>query len=118
MSEESTVWLFPSFSTTRPPTHGAPPRVRLEVAGDAAVLTRAARLLLVRIVVLDALGDGLAVGDLRRRHLHLDSVLALHALDVDLELELAHPVDDGLSGVGGGARPERRVFLGGPVGRL
>jgi hypothetical protein len=55
-----------------------------------AVLAGAAGLLLVRVVVLGLAADRLAVGDLRRARLDLARVLALHALDVDLEVELAH----------------------------
>ena len=72
---------------------------RLDVAGDAAVLARAAGLLLVRVVEVGALGDGLAVGDLRAAVDELHAVLALHALDVDVEVELAHAGDDRLVGL-------------------
>ena len=68
----------------------------LDVAGHAPVLPAAARLLLVRVVVFAALGDGLAVGHLGLAGDDLAGVLALHALDVDLEVKLAHAADDGL----------------------
>src|SRR5213078_1009183 len=58
---------------------------RLGEAGDPAVLARATGLLLVRVAELDALADRLAIRDLRRRGDDRGLVLALHALDVDLE---------------------------------
>jgi hypothetical protein len=51
----------------------------------------------VGVVVLDALGDGLAVRHLRRADIGLDLELALHAIDDDLEMKLAHALDDGLA---------------------
>jgi hypothetical protein len=65
-----------------------------------------------------AAADGLAVRDLRRARLDLGLVLALHALDVHLEVQLAHAGDDGLvrSRVDEGA--EGRVLAGEPAERL
>ena len=82
----------------------------LDVAGHAAVLAGAAGLLLVRVVELGALRDRLAVGHLRRARLDLAAVLALHALDVDVEVQLAHAGDDGLAALGIHAGAERRVL--------
>ncbi len=50
----------------------------------------------MRIVELALLLDGLAVRDLRLADHHFAAVLALDALHVDLEMELAHPRGDGL----------------------
>ena len=54
------------------------------------VLTACRRLLLVRVVDLGRAADRLAVGDLRLADVRLDLVLALHAVDDDLEVQLAH----------------------------
>ena len=43
------------------------------------------------------LGDGLAVGDLRFAGVGIDFELALHPLADDLQVEFAHPLDDGLA---------------------
>src|SRR5262249_55602590 len=65
-------------------------RQRLEAHLNAGELARAAGLLLVRIVDLGLPADGLAIGDLRRADIGIDLELALHAVDDDLEVELAH----------------------------
>ena len=54
---------------------------------------------------------GLAEGHLRLADVGLDLELALHAVDDDLEVQLAHARDDRLAGLGVGAHPERRVLL-------
>src|SRR3954470_912958 len=56
--------------------------------------------------------DGLAVGDLRPADVGLDLELALHAVDEDLEVQLAHPGDLGLAGLLVRLHLERRVLLG------
>src|SRR3546814_8232916 len=67
----------------------------LEVDRDLRVLTGATRLLLVRVGVLDdRLGDGLAVRHLRLADGGVDLELAQHAVDDDLEVQLAHAGDD------------------------
>ena len=43
--------------------------------------------------------DGLPVGDLRLADVGLDLELATHAVDEDVEVELAHAADDGLAGL-------------------
>ena len=85
--------------------------VRLQVTCDAAVLPRTAGLLLVGVVELDSLADGLAESHLRLSGLYLGLVLALHALDVDLQVQFAHAGDDGLTRLLVDARAERRVLL-------
>ena len=43
--------------------------------------------------------DGLLVGDLRLADVGLDLELALHAVDEDVQVQLAHAADDGLAGL-------------------
>jgi hypothetical protein len=90
----------------------------LDVAGHLAVLARAAGLLAVGVAVLAALDDGLAVLDLRAARNDHAVVLALHALDVDFEVKLAHAADDGLGRFLVAVHAEGGVFLGEAVERL
>ena len=55
--------------------------------------------------------DGLAVGNLRRTDIGLDLELAPHAINDDIEVQLAHTGDDGLTGLFVGVHAERRIFL-------
>jgi hypothetical protein len=55
--------------------------------------------------------DALAVGHLRRADVGFDAELALHAIDDDFEVQLAHAGDDGLARLFVGAHAERRIFL-------
>ncbi|GKT65088.1 hypothetical protein ColTof4_07476 [Colletotrichum tofieldiae] len=71
----------------------------LDPAGDAGVVTGTATLSAEEEVVVGLAGDGLAVGDAGLAGLAVDLVLAAQALDVDLEVELAHARDDGLLGL-------------------
>ena len=57
------------------------------------------------------LRDRLAVRDLRLADVGLDAELALHAVDDDLEVQLAHAGDDRLARFLVGVHAERRVFL-------
>ena len=84
---------------------------RLEGDLDLAELAGAARLLLVGVGQLDRLGEQFAIGDLRRADSGLDLELALHAVDEDLEVELAHPLDDGLAALVVGRDAEGRILL-------
>jgi hypothetical protein len=69
----------------------------LEVDHHVAVLPAAARLLdVLRLDVRDGLLHPLAVGDLGLARVRLDLVLALQAVDDDLQVELAHAVDERL----------------------
>ena len=63
-------------------------------------------------MLLDRLGDRLAVGDLRLADGGVDLELAEHAVDDHLEVQLAHAGDDGLAGLLVGADLEGRVLLG------
>ena len=55
--------------------------------------------------------NGLAVGHLRAADGGLDVELAAHAVDDDLEVQLAHAGDDGLAGLLVGAHLEGGVLL-------
>src|SRR4051794_26710817 len=70
---------------------------RLQRHLDLAELAGAARLLLVGVSELDRTRQGLAISDLRSADIGLDLELALHAVDEDLKVELAHPFDDRLA---------------------
>src|SRR3546814_6615614 len=70
---------------------------RLELDLDARELAGAAGLLLMRVVDRCRARDRLAIGDLRRADIGVHLELALHAVDDDLEVQLAHPFDDGLA---------------------
>ena len=64
------------------------------------------------VVLLDGLADRLAVRDLGLADVRLDVELALHAVDQDVEVELAHALDDGLAGLLVLLGAERRVLFG------
>mmetsp|Transcript_26829 Transcript_26829/g.82363 ORF Transcript_26829/g.82363 Transcript_26829/m.82363 type:complete len:466 (-) Transcript_26829:381-1778(-) len=83
----------------------------LDGAHDAGVLPGAAGLLLVDVVEGGALRDGLAVVDARVADVRLDVVLALQALDVDFQVQLAHARENGLLGLGIRVHAQRGVFL-------
>src|SRR5438105_1519130 len=88
-------------------------RLRGEVDDRVAVLARAARLPdELAPDLLDRLADGLAVGDLRAADVRVDVELALQPVDDDLEVELAHALDDRLAGLLVGRDAEGRVLLG------
>mmetsp|Transcript_31769 Transcript_31769/g.101609 ORF Transcript_31769/g.101609 Transcript_31769/m.101609 type:complete len:712 (+) Transcript_31769:192-2327(+) len=83
---------------------------RLELDLDLGELARATRLLLVRVLNLARARDRLAIGNLRRADVALDLELALHAVADDVEVKLAHPLDDGLAGVFVAREAEGRVL--------
>src|SRR5690606_27088926 len=86
---------------------------RRQLDDDVAVLALAAGLLGVLVVRLDVAGaDRLAVGNLRLADVGLDVELALHAVNDDVQVQLAHAGDDGLAGFLVGTDAEGRVFLG------
>src|SRR6185369_14232359 len=86
-------------------------RQRFKPDLDARELTGAAGLLLVGVIVLDRASDGLAIGDLRRTDIGVDLELALHAIDDDLEVKLAHALDDRLPALGIDRHAERGILL-------
>src|SRR4051812_17298741 len=53
--------------------------------------------------------DGFAISDLWLTDIGLDLILAHHAIDDDLEVQLAHAADDGLSAVGIGMNLKFKV---------
>ena len=85
--------------------------LRLELQPDVAVLAAAARLLDELALHLERLLERLAVGHLRLADRGLDAEFALHAVDDDLQVQLAHAGDDGLARFLVGMHAERRVFL-------
>src|SRR3546814_1439849 len=84
---------------------------------DAAELARAARLLLVGIVDVDGLRERFAVRHLRRADVRFDLELALHAIDEDVEVKLAHALDDRLARFMVGRHAERGILGGQTVER-
>src|SRR6478672_4131438 len=85
--------------------------VRLDHELDAGELAGAAGLLLVGVVDLGFARHGLAISDLRRADIGLDLELAAHAIDDDVEMQLAHALDDGLARLMVDRDAERRVLL-------
>src|SRR5213075_2698120 len=71
---------------------------RLDVDHHVTVLTLTTRLANeLSFNLLDALRDRLAIGNLGTPDVRVDLELALHAVDDDLEVQLAHSGDDGLA---------------------
>jgi hypothetical protein len=66
---------------------------------DLCELTRTTGLLLVRVGVLHRLRHRLAVGDLRRADVDRNAVATAQNVDLDVEVELAHPLEDRLAGL-------------------
>ena len=77
---------------------------------DRRELAGAAGLLLVRVVVLDLLRDLLAEGHLRRADIGVHLVGALQDVDLDVEMQFAHALEDGLPALLIGGDAERRVL--------
>ena len=76
-----------------------------------SVLTATAGLADVLAFRFRLLADGFAIRDLRLADVRLNPVLAHHAVDDDLEMQLAHTADDGLAAIGIGVNLEGRIFL-------
>ena len=84
----------------------------LDVDDDVAELAAAAGLAdEAALDLLDPLADRLAVGHLRPADVGVDLELAQHPVDDHLEVQLAHPVDQGLAGLLVGLDLEGRVLL-------
>src|SRR5580704_14990382 len=90
-------------------------RQRLELEPDVAVLAAAAGLAHELALGLDRAANGLAVGDLRLADVGVDLELALHAVDDDLEVQLAHAGNDGLPGFLVRVHAKRGIFLREPL---
>ena len=82
----------------------------LELEHDLGELAAAARLLGVLVIDLGVAADGLAERDARLADVRLHAVVAHDAVPDDLEVELAHPVDDQLLGLAVDRVAERRVL--------
>src|SRR5262245_53119549 len=80
--------------------------LRLESQPDVAVLAAAAGLAHELALLLDFGANRLAIGYLRLADVGLDLELALHAIDDDFEVQLAHAGDDRLAGLLVGAHAE------------
>src|SRR5690606_5505860 len=85
--------------------------VRLELDPHVTVLATTAGLLGELAFLLHRLADGFAVGHLRGAHVGFTVEFALHAIDDDFEVQLAHAGDDGLAGFFVGTHAEGRIFL-------
>jgi len=85
--------------------------VRLDLEPHVAVLAATARLTHELAFGLDGAADGFAIRDLRLANVGLDLELALHAIDDDFKVQLAHARDDRLTRLGIGVHAERRVFF-------
>ena len=68
-------------------------------------------LLRVLEILLDSLGNGLAVGNLGLTHVGIHLELTSQAVDNDLKMQLAHSGDKCLPGLLVGLDPEGRIFL-------
>src|SRR5438874_9479395 len=85
---------------------------RLEVDDHVPVLALATRLPDVAALALRGLGEGLAVRDLRPADVRGDAEFPEHAVDDDLEVQLAHARDQRLTRLLIGVDAEGRILLG------
>ncbi len=65
----------------------------------------------MRVIHVDRLREALAIGHLRRTDVGFHLELALHAIDDDVEMKLAHPLDDRLAAFVVGRYAEGRILL-------
>ena len=86
--------------------------VRRELDAGMAVLAATAGLADELAFAFGRLGDGFAIGDLRRAGIGLDLEFAEQAVADDFQVQLAHAGDDELAGFLVGEAAEGRVFLG------
>ena len=75
---------------------------RLDAQLHAGVLAAAAGLLLVGVVGFGDVANGFAIRHLGLADIRAHSKLALHAIDVNLQMQLAHAGQNGLARVGVG----------------
>src|SRR5512135_1673935 len=88
-------------------------RARRRRLGDDLYLRKLAGptgLLLVGVAVFDTLRDLFAERDLRRADIGVDFVGALENVDLDVEMQFAHPLEDGLTALLVGGDSKRRVL--------
>ena len=74
--------------------------IRLHAQLHARILAAAAGLLLVRVLVFRRLADGFAIRHLRLADVRAHVELALHAVDDDFQVQLAHAGKNRLAGLG------------------
>ena len=86
--------------------------MRIELDLGVTILSASAGLANVFAFGFRMFADGLAVSHLRLANIGFDLVLAHHAIDDDLEVQLPHAADDRLSAVGIGVNFESGIFLG------
>ncbi|SAJ32568.1 Uncharacterised protein [Enterobacter cloacae] len=60
--------------------------------------------------ILHRFTQGFTVGDLRTTNVRLNAKFTLHAVNDDLQMQLAHPGDDGLSGLFVRVQAKRRIL--------
>src|SRR6516225_11880805 len=65
---------------------------------DAGELAVAAGLLLMGVIDSGRSTDFLAIGNMRRADIGIDRICALEDVDLDVEMQFAHALDDGLAG--------------------
>ena len=87
-------------------------RQRFEFDRDFGELARTAGLLLVGVFDGDRLGERFAISHLRRADIGVHLVGALEDIDLDLQMQFAHALEDGLAGFLIGGNAEGRIFLG------
>src|SRR5689334_7204422 len=90
---------------------------RLDLDLDVTVLATTASLLLINFFTGSGLRDRFTIRNLRLADVGLDTKLALHAIDDDLEVQLTHTRDDRLAGFLVRRNVERRIFLGESIQR-
>ena len=86
--------------------------VRLDHEAHGRELAGTAGLLLVGVVHIGRLGDALTERHLRRADIRIDLVGALQDVDLDVEMELAHALEDGLARLVIGRHAEGRILGG------
>jgi len=84
---------------------------RFHIPCNSGILPRTSCLLLVDVVEIRTLGDGLPVGNPRLPRFDNSPIFTFHPFDIDLQVEFAHPFDDGLVGFIVHMGAESRVFL-------
>ena len=65
----------------------------------------------MRVRIFDRLRNRFAVGNLRLTHLNVDVMRATQNVDLDVEVQFAHALDQGFARVFVGCDMERRIFL-------
>src|SRR5690606_24851031 len=85
---------------------------RLDTQPDMTILATTTRLTHELAFLLDRLANRFTVRHLRRTNIRLDVELALHAINDDIQVQLAHTGNNGLSGLLVRTHAERRVLLG------